>query len=245
VVVVVGSERSAGTTTLAVAMATRFAVTGSQVLLIDADVRHPAITGAFARGRPGIAALASLALSDRSALRQAGSIDPFAPTSVPGLSVVGLGPKSTTAPLRRQNVLDVVVAAKAHSPVVVFDGGPLLGSATTVHLAQLADAVVLAVPLARQRLDELASVTRQTSLLEGEVIVVDMPALRPRRVSEHRRGKLPTAEISPPTTTGPGPLAPPVPAKIGGEYMNGPTATQLVDDEGQVPTSSSDEGASR
>ncbi|MFN8021001.1 MAG: hypothetical protein U0Q03_05670 [Acidimicrobiales bacterium] len=180
VVVVAGSERSAGTTTLAAAMANRYAALGSQVLLVDADLRHPEVTSLFAPGRPGIAALLSHTEEiDANGLRRRPNLgDPFTPSGVPGLTVVGLGDKSGNAPIRRQNVQDVVDAASRHAHVVVFDGGPLLDSATTVQLAQLADAVVLTMPLKRQRLDALAGVVHQIRSTDAELLPVGTPAGR-------------------------------------------------------------------
>lgn len=180
VVVVAGSERSAGTTTLAAAMANRYAALGSQVLLVDADLRHPEVTSLFAPGRPGIAALLSHSdETDANGLRRRPNLgDPFTPSGVPGLTVVGLGDKSGNAPIRRQNVQDVVEAASRHAHVVVFDGGPLLDSATTVQLAQLADAVVLTMPLKRQRLDSLAGVVHQIRSTDAELLPVGTPAGR-------------------------------------------------------------------
>ncbi len=182
VVVVAGSQRSAGTTTLAAAMANRYAALGSQVLLVDADLRHPEVTALFAPGRPGIAALLNHGDdTDASGVRRRPSLgDPFTPTGVPGLSVIGLGDKSASAPLRRQNVQDVVEAASRHAHVVVFDGGPLLDSATTVQLAQVADAVVLTMPMKRQRMDALVGVIHQIRASRAELLPVGTPAGRAR-----------------------------------------------------------------
>ncbi len=182
VVVVAGSQRSAGTTTLAAAMANRYAALGSQVLLVDADLRHPEVTALFAPGRPGIAALLNhIEEADASGIRRRPSLgDPFTPSGVPGLSVIGLGDKSASAPLRRQNVQDVVEAASRHAHVVVFDGGPLLDSATTVQLAQVADAVVLTMPMKRQRMDALAGVVHQIRASRAELLPVGTPAGRVR-----------------------------------------------------------------
>ena len=192
VVVVAGSERSAGTTTLAAAMANRYAALGSQVLLVDADLRHPEVTALFAPGRPGIAALLDHGdETDASGLRRRPSLgDPFTPSGIPGLSVIGLGDKSASAPLRRQNVQDVVEAASRHAHVVVFDGGPLLDSATTVQLAQVADAVVLTMPMKRQRMDALAGVVHQIRASRAELLPVGTPAGRAR--------SSPTPAVAPP-----------------------------------------------
>ncbi|MFM2071684.1 MAG: hypothetical protein RLZZ623_1947 [Actinomycetota bacterium] len=182
-VVVVGTERSAGTTTLAAAMATRFAANGSQVTLIDVDPRNPELTRLFAAGSPGIPALLATG-SDQGALpkrgRDGSRLDPFSPTSIRGLSVIGIGDKADSSGLRRQNVPDIIATASAHSHVVVFDGGPLMDSASSVQLAQLCDTLVLAVPMRRQLTRTLATIATQVRGRRGELLPVSMPALRGR-----------------------------------------------------------------
>ncbi|MEK7424480.1 MAG: hypothetical protein AAB131_11650 [Actinomycetota bacterium] len=182
-VVVVGTERSAGTTTLAAAMANRFAANGSQVTLIDVDPRNPELTRLFAAGSPGIPALLA-ATTDHGALPKRGRdglrLDPYSPTTIRGLSVVGIGDKADSTGLRRQNVPDLIATAAAHSHVVVFDGGPLMDAASSVQLAQLCDTLVLAVPMRRQLTRTLATIATQVRGRRGELLPVSMPATRSR-----------------------------------------------------------------
>lgn len=182
-VVVVGTERSSGTTTLAAAIAARFAANGSQVTLIDVDPRNPELTRLFAAGSPGIPGL--LASSGNGALpargRDGSRVDPFRPTGVRGLSVVGIGDKTDSSGLRRQNVPDIIATASAHSHVVVFDGGPLMDAASSVQLAQLCDTLVLAVPMRHQLTRSLTTIASQVRGRRGELLPVSMPASRSRR----------------------------------------------------------------
>ena len=182
-VVVVGTERSSGCTTVAEAMANRFAAHGSRVLLIDADQRHSELTHVFAAGAPGIPALLAYAATNATGRRStsSGRLDPFSATAVPGLSVVGIGDKSVSSGLRRQNLPELVDAAKHYAHVVVLDGGALLDSALTVQLTQLVDAVVLCVPVRKQLNSSLATIKTQLADARGEVLPVFVPVGRRSR----------------------------------------------------------------
>jgi Mrp family chromosome partitioning ATPase len=176
-VLVVGAERGAGSTTLAGVLASRFATNGSQVLLIDVDQRDSELTRLFAAGSPGVEALLAMASSDGG--RTSNLVNPFSPTSVAALSVVGMGDKARVGSLRR-SVPQLVEVATQHAHVVVFDGGPLLDSASTVQLAQMVDAVVLAVPMRRLFTKSLERVGEQLGVRRDDVLPVLMPASRGR-----------------------------------------------------------------
>jgi len=72
-------------------------------------------------------------------------------TKVPSLSlttVAELGAQATegAGTASRVDAAQLVTAASSHAEVVVFDGGALMDSATTVQLSRMCDAVVLAIP---------------------------------------------------------------------------------------------------
>jgi Mrp family chromosome partitioning ATPase len=194
-VAVVGAERSSGTTTLAAAMANRYAATGSQVLLVDADPRDSELTRLFAAAAPGIPALLAGvgASADGSARRPASSarLAPFSPTAQPGLNVVGIGDKSSVAALRRQNVPELIDAAIRHAHVVVFDGGPLLDAASTVQLANLVDAVVLAVPNRKLLTRSLNTLVAQLQHRQGDLLPVLVAVGKRARGSSRRSAERP------------------------------------------------------
>lgn len=194
-VAVVGAERSSGTTTLAAAMANRYAATGSQVLLVDADPRDSELTRLFAAAAPGIPALlaGAGASADGSARRSASSarLAPFSPTAQPGLNVVGIGDKSSVVALRRQNVPELIDAAVRHAHVVVFDGGPLLDAASTVQLANLVDAVVLAVPNRKLLTRSLNTLVAQLQHRQGDLLPVLVAVGKRARGSSRRSAERP------------------------------------------------------
>ncbi|MGI9598342.1 MAG: hypothetical protein ACR2QK_19415, partial [Acidimicrobiales bacterium] len=178
-VVVVGTQRSAGATTLALAMAERFASGGSSVVLVDADVRDPRITAIFnATGDGGVP---SVVANDGALIDQQGR-SVFTRTMDPEVSVLGLGANRGAASLRRDTVASVLEAARRKAQIVVVDGGPALDLASTLQLTALADAVVLSVPLSRQKSDALADLSRQLGEVRNKLLpVVTSPARRAAR----------------------------------------------------------------
>ncbi len=179
VVAVTGTMRSAGSTTLALAMAERFAAGGASVVVIDGDVRDPRVTALFNATADG--GVPSVIASDGALTDQRGR-SAFTRTMDPAVSVLGLGPNRGSAALRRDTVPAVLSAARRKAEVIVVDGGPVLDLASTLQFASLADAVVLAVPLARQKGDALLDLSRQLGPVAAKLLpVVTAPSRRSAR----------------------------------------------------------------
>ncbi|MDH3681313.1 MAG: hypothetical protein OEV40_15345 [Acidimicrobiia bacterium] len=176
VVAVTGTMRSAGSTTLALAMAERFAAGGASVVVVDADVRDPRITALFnATADGGVPAVIS---NDGALVDQRGR-SAFTRTMDPAVSVLGLGPNRGSAALRRDTVPAVLDAARRKAEIIVVDGGPVLDLASTLQFAALADAVVLAVPLSRQKADALSDMARQLESVRPKLLpVITAPSRR-------------------------------------------------------------------
>jgi len=197
-VVVVGLERGSGTTTLAGAMANRYAANGSQVVLIDADPRDPELSRLFSAGSSGIPGLLAAATLDSGLPRrnrEGVRVDPYSPTAMRGLRVVGIGDKGTASGLRRQNVPEVIDISRRTAHVVVFDAGPLMDAASSVQLTQLVDAVVLAVPTRRLYTRTLQVVATRLRSRRGELLPVWVPASRRRGGRAVEAGQVATAPI--------------------------------------------------
>lgn len=179
VVAVTGTMRSAGSTTLALAMAERFAAGGASVVVIDGDVRDPRVTALFNATADG--GVPSVIASDGALTDQRGR-SAFTRTMDPAVSVLGLGPNRGSAALRRDTVPAVLAAARRKAEIIVVDGGPVLDLASTLQFAVLADAVVLAVPLARQKGDALLDLSRQLGPVAAKLLpVVTAPSRRSAR----------------------------------------------------------------
>lgn len=185
-VAVVGTERASAATTIALAMAGRFGANGSSVVLVDADVRHPEISTLYNAGG-GIPALLANAEADAAAAQNGGRLsrrnrlEPFTSTPLSEVTVLGLGDKAAGTSLRRQNVRDLldVTATDPNVHVVVLDAGPVLDAASTVEICQLADAVVLAVPLKYQTTDALQAVAAQLGSRQARLLTVVTKPHRP------------------------------------------------------------------
>ncbi len=162
-IAVVGSQRGAGTTTTAVALAARFAAAEYSVLVVDADRRDPWISEVFASSDHG-------GLPALIGQTPVGVDKIFSRTSEPDVRVLGLA--GNGAALRRETVPLLVERAREAANVIIFDGGPLLDAASSVELTNIVDAVVLCVPLATARVDDLSIVTRQVTGVAGRVLPV-------------------------------------------------------------------------
>jgi len=173
IVAVVGTQRGAGATTVALAMAEQFATTGSEVVLIDGDVRDPKVTEVFDGSVNG--GIPAVIANDGALIdRQGDSV--FTKTMDPQVSVLGLGASRGRA-LRRENIASILEAASRKAQIVVVDGGPALDLASTIQLTRLADAVVLATPISRQKVDELADIGRQLSQVREKLLpIITIPA---------------------------------------------------------------------
>lgn len=213
VIVVVGSERSSGSTTVAAAMANRYAFAGAKVLLIDANSSHPTLTQFFGAGGMTVDTLANMAppsvttlngTTGTAAQRRLARVDDpavFGSSVVPGLGVVGLSKTTNkSGSLRREDLPQLLENASNYAQIVVFDGGPLLDSAFTVQLASVAHAVILVVPTARQHTRSLEVVSGQLHARRDVLLTVCNPAASNRRrnvgsaVSVDERTGRPTTE---------------------------------------------------
>ncbi len=178
-VAIVGTQRNAGTTTLALAMAERFAGAGSSVVLVDADVRDPRITALFNASQDG--GVPAVVVNDGALIDQRGR-SVFTRTMDPEVSVLGLGSNRGAASLRRDTVASVLEAARRKAQIVVVDGGPALDLASTLQITAMADAVVLAVPLSRQKSDSLSDLSRQLDSVRDKLLpVVTSPSRWPAK----------------------------------------------------------------
>jgi hypothetical protein len=193
-VLVSATDRGAGCSTLAVALANRFAVTGQHVVLIDVDLRRPDLSRAPVEAAMELAKLLG-ADDDPSNVRRltgaAASMSDRSEAAADRIQVVTIRTAESVVALRRQAVQTVIDAAKRQGGVVIFDGGVLLDAASTIQLAQRVDAVVLAVPLTRQRRGSLTALVEQLDDRRGELLPVSTHARRRRRSLWHRQGTKP------------------------------------------------------
>ena len=183
-IAVVGSRRGAGATTVALAMAGRFARNGARTVVIDGDLANPTISRSFHAlddaGIPGLLARLAAARREPLAPGAPAPVPPeslparvFTPTTLADVRVLGTGAPSKARSLHRTNV-DTVIDASARGgvDVVIVDGGPLLDAATSVRLCQVVDVVVLVVPVKRQQIEPLGVINRLLGYRSGDLLPV-------------------------------------------------------------------------
>ncbi len=176
VVVVTGADVSVGTTSLAGALANRFALNGAEVIVVDADPLHPELSQLFELQPAGLPAYSG------GPPRAPGMSTLLRPTRVPTLQVVAAADMMESGGvLRREDVPKLLARLDPLADVIIVDGGPFLGAASTVQFAHIADAVVLAIPTGRQQKQALALIGRELREQQPNVLAVTTPSAPLRR----------------------------------------------------------------
>lgn len=159
-VAVVGSERLAGTTTLATAMAGRFSAAEFDVVLVDLDASDPYLSHALG-GVSGEGLAAVFTQNPENSFNQTGR---------DGVTLLGRG--RTAVSIRRDLVSSVLDVAKTRAHIVIVDAGSVLDAAANVELCDLVDAVVLCVPIQYQETRSLGHVARQFEPIMKKVLPI-------------------------------------------------------------------------
>ncbi|NLA37466.1 MAG: hypothetical protein GX868_17510 [Actinobacteria bacterium] len=167
-IAVVGTQPAAGTTTLTLALARRFAKAGYQVVVVDGDLRSQTISDlCHVDQRGGISAVL------RSAVRGVTKRSQFfTSTSNKNVAVLGVGDIDRRAALRRDALGPILEAAREKGQIVLYDGGAITASALTLFATKAAGVVVLALPLQDQEQQELREVANLLPEDRSRVLVV-------------------------------------------------------------------------
>jgi capsular exopolysaccharide synthesis family protein len=165
VLLVTSARGSEGRTSVAANLATALAFAGSKVILVDADLQHPALGGVFgARHRAGLGDL----LAGRALLEEAA-----VSTDVPGLRLVTAGEAvGLTSDTWDVPGLDRGFARmKAVADVIVVDSAPVLEVSDALRLARVSDLVVVVADLHLTRRGDASSVAQQIRAIGVGTIV--------------------------------------------------------------------------
>jgi Mrp family chromosome partitioning ATPase len=215
--VIAGARAEQGTTTVAVDLAVALALAGESVLLVDADLRRPALARRLELGTDrGLATVLDGAPVPGAVQRWApGGLDVL--PAGPGVARPGEAWGSPRAAAALQELRDAY-------GWVLLDASPVASSPESVDLARLADGVVLVARRGSARPEDLdaaaAGLRTVGAPLLGSVFTfaVDVPdapveaprALPPGRADEHRpevveapAAEEPAAEPEPDATTAP------------------------------------------
>ena len=138
VFMVTSPDSGAGNTTMVVNLGIALAQDGIRVVLVDGDLRHPALHQRF--NFPNTTGLSSLLKNGDGLIHSA-----LQSSSVEGLSVLTSGPvPPNPAELLGSHSLDTIIDALRQSfDIVLFDSSALIAIADPVVLARKVDGVVL------------------------------------------------------------------------------------------------------
>lgn len=139
-----------GKTTSAMTVAASLALAGRNVILLEADVRRPALAAAF-----GVAAAhgVSEVLGGEADLEESLVTVPVGTATMRLLPAVGAG--GSSEPLSGSAAAELIADARRHADFVVVDAPPLLVVPHPLELAQAADEILLVARVGASRLDRI------------------------------------------------------------------------------------------
>lgn len=140
VVVITSSIPHEGKTSLAVSLGRLASKGGARVILIDADLRHPSVGGAFSPRRPE-AGLVEV-LTGKCKLREVLHRDPISPLEFIPTAAAPHNPSELLASLAMKNMIDIL---RQHYDLVIIDSAPVLPVSDTRLLSRIADKMVYVV----------------------------------------------------------------------------------------------------
>ncbi|WP_095012023.1 GumC family protein [Tsuneonella mangrovi] len=174
VIQVTSSQVGEGKTTVAEAIARKFAQMGRKVLLVDADLRKPSIAAQFgqARGKLGLPELL---------LGQCSLEDVLVEHDQPDLDVVPVGPlpANPTDILSSQQFADFIDQQRANYALIVLDSPPVIGLADSPVIAQLTDGLVFIIEANRAHFGQAKAAVRRLRQANANILGVVMTKFRP------------------------------------------------------------------
>ena len=173
--VITSPERGDGKTTVAANLARTVAQAGRRVVLVDADLRRPALHAHFAQpGEPGL----------RDVLEGTRTADVIRPTDVPNLFLIPAGKPSDRAGqlLEAADWPGILKTLRAEFDVVLVDGPPVLDVSDPLVLAAPSDGVLLVLASSDVPRDLLGQAQEEINAAGGQVL-----GLVVNRTGRHRK----------------------------------------------------------
>jgi succinoglycan biosynthesis transport protein ExoP len=166
VLLVAGARAGEGRTAVAANLAAAFAETGARVILVDADLTRPALSGVFSTGeRPGLTDL----LAERASLQDAAVPIP----DVQGLSVVTVGHLShqPESIFREHQLTRVFQEMRTQADVVIVDSAPVLTASHAITLARASDLIAMVAYVQRTGRDAVGAAAQQLRSIGPRIII--------------------------------------------------------------------------
>jgi polysaccharide biosynthesis transport protein len=166
VILVTSGQPSEGKTTTAVNTAISMAQLGASVLLIDADMRRPAVHKAFKVSQPhGL----STYLSGRGSLKEL-----IQPLPIKNLSLLPCGPipPNPAELISSERMKTMILKLTAHYDHVIIDSPPVMNVTDPVILSTMVDGVILVVRAGKSTRDVLRRARQELSSVGAKIFGV-------------------------------------------------------------------------
>jgi len=193
---VTSANPSEGKTTTISNLAVVIAHTGKRVIIVDADLRRPALHKVF--GLPNAIGLTNMIVRENGQF-----VDLLQEAGQPGVRILASGPlpPNPSELLGSARMEQVIEQLRAEADVILFDSPPILAVADAAVLGSRLDGVVLVTDAGHTRFEALArakaAMSRGTSHLLGVVI---------NKISQSSGGYYYYGNTSRPLGRGPGSL---------------------------------------
>lgn len=174
-ILVTSPNAGEGKTTTAANLAVALAQAGSQVILVDSDMRRPTLHHKF--GLPNQTGLTSLLLSKEN------SADFIQATDVANLRLITSGPlpPNPAEMLHSERMKQLLTWLQETADFVVLDSPPVLAVTDSVLLSQLASTTLIVVEAGKTRHQSLALAIQQIEAVEGHIAGLLINKIDPRR----------------------------------------------------------------
>ena len=149
-IVVTSAWPGEGKSTVIANVGAAYAGAGSRIILVDADMRRPALHKLF--GVSNESGLSSYLITPQMTVDQV-----IQPTEIEGLFVLPVGPlpPNPAELLQSSRTQTLIEELNAHADLVLFDTPPVLAVADTVLMASVAGSAILVADAGRTRTDTL------------------------------------------------------------------------------------------